>query len=168
MGVQRVFWLTLRAVHHPYLGMNDEIVAAAAAHPDVSVIDWNVYARSHPEWFQSDGLHLLAGGSEAMATLIHQTLLKAGIAIPPVQVATASLPAAHRGKRYSVTLTARAGLQPYAWSLLERAPKGLHLERSGLIMGTPTRPGRYVFDVRVTDSAGSTATRHLVLRVGRS
>jgi hypothetical protein len=32
-NVKHVFWLTLRAAHHPYIGMNDEIVAAAAKHP---------------------------------------------------------------------------------------------------------------------------------------
>ena len=52
--------------------MNDEIVAAAAQHPEVTVVDWNVYSRSHPEWFQADGLHMLAGGAAAMAGLIHQ------------------------------------------------------------------------------------------------
>ena len=67
VNVQHIFWLTLRAAHHPYIGMNDEIVAAAAKHPEVTVVDWNVYSRSHPEWFQADGLHMLAGGAAAMA-----------------------------------------------------------------------------------------------------
>src|SRR6266550_175072 len=48
VNVKHVFWLTLRAAHHPYVGMNDEIVAAAAKHPEVTVIDWNLYSRSHP------------------------------------------------------------------------------------------------------------------------
>ena len=61
VNVKHIFWLTLRAAHHPYIGMNDEIVAAAAKHPEVTVIDWNVYSRSHPEWFQDDGLHMLVG-----------------------------------------------------------------------------------------------------------
>ena len=59
-SVKRIFWLTLRAAHHPYINMNDEIDAAAAKHPNMSVIDWNVYSRSHPDWFQADGLHLLS------------------------------------------------------------------------------------------------------------
>ena len=58
-GVKRIFWLTLRAARHPYLTMNDDIAQAAARHPQVSVVDWNVYSRSHPDWFQTDGLHLL-------------------------------------------------------------------------------------------------------------
>ena len=28
-GVKRVWWLTLRAAHHPYISMNADIVAAA-------------------------------------------------------------------------------------------------------------------------------------------
>ena len=35
--------------------MNADIVAAAQKHPELEVIDWNVYSRSHPEWFQNDG-----------------------------------------------------------------------------------------------------------------
>ena len=30
-SVKRIFWLTMRAAHHPYINMNDEIVAAAAS-----------------------------------------------------------------------------------------------------------------------------------------
>ena len=78
-GVRRVFWLTLRAAEHPYLGMNREIVAAARTHPDLEVIDWNRYSRSHPSWFAADGLHLLPAGAVAMATLIHKRLAAAGL-----------------------------------------------------------------------------------------
>jgi len=54
-SVKRIFWLTLRAARHPYLTMNAAIAEAAARHPQVTVIDWNVYSRSHPSWFQSAG-----------------------------------------------------------------------------------------------------------------
>ena len=166
VGVQRVWWLTLRAVHHGYLTMNADIVAAAAKHPELRVIDWNVYSRSHPEWFQSDGLHLLAAGSEAMAQLIHQQLINDGIAVKPVSVKTSVLPVAHRGRAYGATLAAAGGLAPFSWSLLERAPKGLHLLAVGTIDGKPLVPrGRYTFNVRVQDSTGSTATRRLTLSV---
>jgi hypothetical protein len=165
-GVKRVWWLTLRAARHPALNMNDDIEAAAAAHPEVQVIDWNLYSRSHPDWFQSDGLHLLAPGAEAMATLIHERLVADGVAAPPVRVATTSLPVGRRGRPYSTRLNASAGVTPYRWSLLERAPAGIHLEANGLVVGTPrAQPRRYAFDVRVKDSSGYTATRHLTLRV---
>lgn len=165
-GVKHVWWLTLRAAHHPYINMNDDIVNAAKNHPEMDVIDWNVYSRSHPDWFQDDGLHLLAPGSEAMATLIHQTLLDAGVALKPVQVATTALPSARRDKTYAAKLSATNGLAPYRWSLLARAPKGLHLEADGRIIGKPlVKPGTYVLNVRVKDSALSFDTRRLTLRV---
>ena len=165
-GVKHVWWLTLRAAHHPYINMNDDIVAAAKNHPELSVIDWNLYSRSHPEWFQSDGLHLLAAGSEAMATLIHKTLLDDGVALKPVQVTTTKLPAARHGKAYAAKLAASSGLAPYRWSLLARAPKGLHLEADGRIIGRPlVKPGTYVLNVRVKDASSTFDTRRLTLRV---
>jgi hypothetical protein len=148
--------------------MNDDIQAAATHHPELSVIDWNVYSRSHPDWFQADGLHLLGPGAEAMAGLIHKTLLDDGVASKPVQVATTALPTARIGRSYAARLGTAQGLAPFRWSLLERAPAGLHLEADGRIMGRPrARPGTYVLNVRVTDSAGSFATRRLTLRIKR-
>ncbi len=165
-GVKHVWWLTLRAAHHGYVNMNADIVAAAQNHPEMSVIDWNVYSRSHPEWFQADGLHLLGDGSDAMAGLIHQRLLADGVAVPAVGIATSTLPAARHGRAYAITFQPTKGLAPYAWSLLERAPKGLHLLASGKLEGKPLVPvGRYVVNVRVKDSLGSTATRRFTLRV---
>ena len=130
-NVKHVFWLTLRAAHHPYVGMNDEIVAAAAKHPEVTVIDWNVYSRSHPEWFQDDGLHMLVGRcggdggpdpSEA-ARGGHRRAAAArrddGAAGRPARPAV--LRAAARGRRDA----------PYAWSLTGRLPAGLRLRASG-------------------------------------
>jgi hypothetical protein len=165
-GVKRIFWLTLRAARHPYLSMNDDIAQVAAKHPQVTVIDWNVYSRSHPDWFQTDGLHLLGPGAEAMATLIHKSLLTAGIAAKPARITTTALPAAHRGKAYKAKLAATAGVAPYRWSLLERAPLGIHLEANGAVIGTPrAKPGRYMFNVRLRDAIGSLATRRLTLRI---
>jgi hypothetical protein len=167
-GVRHVWWLTLRAARHPYLSMNDDIVAAAAQHPELTVVDWNVYSRSHPDWFQTDGVHLGALGANAMATLIHQAMVTGGIAIPPLRVLTTALPASRYGHLYTTQLRATAGLPPYRWTLLERAPAGLHLEANGLVEGSPrARPGRYTFNVRVDDASGYTAARRLTLRVTR-
>lgn len=165
-GVKHVWWLTLRAARHPYLTMNGDLQAAAEKDPQLSIIDWNVYSRSHPDWFQTDGIHLKNEGALQMATLIHKTLVTAGVATPPPSVATRVLPLAHRGRPYRTKLVARSGDAPYSWSLLERAPLGVHLEPSGLVVGTPrAKPGRYTFNVRVEDAAGSQATRRLTLRI---
>ena len=47
-GAQHVLWLTLRAERTSYLNMNDVIRAAATRHPEMTVVDWNLYSRSHP------------------------------------------------------------------------------------------------------------------------
>jgi hypothetical protein len=165
-GVKHVWWLTLRAAHHPYINMNDDIANAAQGHPEMQVVDWNVYSRSHLDWFQDDGLHLLGPGAEAMAGLIHKTLLEAGVASKPVHLVTAVLPPARDGVAYAAKLSATQGFAPYRWSLLARAPKGLHLEADGRIVGRPrVKPGKYLLNLRVKDSAWSFDTRRLTLRI---
>jgi hypothetical protein len=165
-GVKHVWWLTMRAARHPYLTMNAAIEQAAERHPLLSVIDWNLYSRSHPDWFQDDGLHLLRGGADGMATLIHKTLLAAGVAAAPARITTKTLPLAHRGKAYRARLVAVAGATPYRWALLERAPAGIHLAPNGTVSGTPrAKVGRYTFNVRVRDARGSITTRRLTLRI---
>ena len=165
-GAKRIFWLTLRAARHPYLTMNAALEAAAADHPDLTIVDWNVYSRSHPDWFESDGIHLAGDGAMAMATLIHKALETAGVAAPDVRVRTARLPVAIRGSDYSARLVGAAGFAPYRWSLLERAPAGIHLEPNGMVRGRPlVAAGAYTFNVRVTDSTGTSTTRRLTLHV---
>ncbi|HSP71294.1 MAG TPA: hypothetical protein VLN26_02935 [Gaiellaceae bacterium] len=174
-GVKRVLWLTLRAAAHPYLSMNDGILAAAAAHPELTVVDWNLYSRSHPDWFQADGIHLLGPGADSMASLLHTTLVSLGIAAAPatqkppahpVRVATAALPVAVKGERYAAKLKAVAGRPPYFWSFPRRPPKGLHLRPTGWVFGRPAgRPGTFVLEVRVADAVGGSAVRKLQLRV---
>ena len=165
-GVQHVWWLTLRAARHPYLSMNDDIEAAAQKHPELTVIDWNVYSRSHPDWFQPDGLHLLAAGSEAMATLIHQALLDAHVALPPVRLKTVRLPSARIEQTYHARLAATGGDPPYRFSLLGRPPLGIHLLPGGVLDGhARAKPGTYVLRVQVKDAAGSFDARSVTLRI---
>ena len=166
-SVKRIFWLTMRAAHHPYINMNDEINAAAANRSNMSVIDWNVYSRSHPEWFQADGIHLLSPGSRAMAGLIHDKLVAAGVAAQPVHVKTTALPTSRRLHPYRSSLAAAGGVGPYTWSLTGRLPAGLHLRSSGVISGAPraTKRGVYTVVVRVKDAIGQTDTRKLLLRL---
>jgi hypothetical protein len=73
-GVKRVFWLTLRAVHRPYLEMNATLRATAARDPGLTIVDWNRYSRNHPSWFDADGLHLSPAGATALAVLLHRAL----------------------------------------------------------------------------------------------
>ena len=80
-GVRHVLWVTLHVSpdHTSRAAMNAAIEAAAATDPAVTVVDWNAYSSSHPEWFQPDGAHLIGAGPRAMARLLHASLVKLGI-----------------------------------------------------------------------------------------
>jgi virginiamycin B lyase len=83
-GVRHVLWTTLHVTpaHTSYSTINAVIAAAAARHPELTVLDWNAYATPHPEWFQSDGVHLTGYGPRALAQFIHAGLVRLGIPIP--------------------------------------------------------------------------------------
>jgi hypothetical protein len=64
------------------------------------------------------------------------------------------------GTAYNQTATATGGLPPYKWSLTSgKLPTGLTLNASsGVLAGTPTVAGNYIFSITVTDSEGMPAT----------
>jgi hypothetical protein len=187
-GVKQVFWLTLREAHHPYIDMNGYLQAAAAQNPQLIVLDWNMYSRSHDDWVQPDGLHLTPDGAIAMATFIHSALVDHGIAAvlaapaaqttvattttapvaqtAPVRVATGRLPAAVRGKPYRAWLAAKGGHPPYRWARISTLPHGIVFASDGLVAGIPrAAPGAFTLIVKVTDAAGEHALRRVLLRV---
>ena len=164
-GVQHILWLTMRAARHPYVVMNDEIRAAAAADPSVEVVDWNLFSRSHPEWFQTDGIHMAGDGAQAMASLMHRVLVDLKIAPAALTVGTLKLPNAHERKRYAAPLAAAGGTPPYRWAPVS-VPAGFSVTRSGMLEGLAgARAAALRMTVRVTDASGAQATRVLVLHV---
>jgi len=80
-GVRHVLWLTLRAARHDYVDMNQTLREFASTDAQLTLVDWNAYSRSHPAWFDSDGVHLTPAGAQAMATLVHRRLVAMGIAV---------------------------------------------------------------------------------------
>lgn len=82
-GVTHVLWVTLHVSpeHTGNATMNAAIAAAAAQHPEVTVVDWDAFATGHPEWFQPDGTHLRGDAPRAMARLFHASLVKLGIPV---------------------------------------------------------------------------------------
>jgi Putative Ig domain len=164
-GVQHILWLTLRAARHPYLTMNDEIRAAAAADPAVNVVDWNLYSRSHPDWFQADGIHPVRAGAEAMAKLLHRRLIKLGIVAGKLEVGTLRLPDARVRKPYSAVLAASGGTPPYRWTPVSM-PRGFSITPTGNLFGRPEpRAESLRLTVRVTDASGAHSARAYVLHV---
>jgi hypothetical protein len=86
----------------------------------------------------------------------------------PLVVETGSLPDAVRDVSYEMRLAASGGASPISWGLASGAlPKGLALDPTGIIRGTPQAQGMFKFVVEATDATGQSAQRALSLKVNR-
>jgi hypothetical protein len=75
------------------------------------------------------------------------------------------LPAA-LGQSYSQSLVATGGFSPYTWALISGAlPTGLSISPTGVISGTPEAAGASTFSLKVTDTAGGSATQTFSISV---
>lgn len=89
-----------------------------------------------------------------------------GIAVAsPVAPLAAVLPVATLGQAYSQSLVTEGGTGSYTYSTASRLPAGLSLSVGGVISGTPATRSSASVAVKVTDSAGRTASRTYSLRV---
>ncbi len=166
-GATKILWLTMREERGQYEHMNDDLQAAAAHHPELTLVDWNMYSRSHPDWFQTDGLHLDYDGAVAMATLVQKSLLAAGvIAVPRLVSITRTLPAGRVGKPYTARVVVRGGAPPITWKLRSgRLPLGLSLRPNGTLHGAPRIPGTQTLTFVARDAAGQLLVRRVALVV---
>jgi lysophospholipase L1-like esterase len=152
-GATHVFWLTLRAARAPYPALDTMLEQATERWPQLSLIDWNAYSANEPQWFQDDGIHLVAAGGLAMAHLIHASLTNL---LFPLHVTTA--PRLERDRMVDVELRASGGTAPYTWRVSAgRPPGGLHLLSDGWLYGEPRASGSFV--VSATDADGNVARR---------
>lgn len=89
-----------------------------------------------------------------LAAALCPLLLLAGCPGDPLTIIPASLPDAIEGRSYREELETE-GRDPQTWSIDDGSlPPGLTLDDdSGVISGTPTRPGDYDFTVAVFDSS---------------
>lgn len=159
-GVQRILWVTLRAARQSYPAMNDVVRAAAARYPQVTVVDWDRYSRSHPQWFQNDGIHLFPPGALAFASFLRGAVVRALTEPPAILATPPRLAVARVGRRFDMRLEARGGTAPYRWQVASGSlPRGLRLGPDGRIAGIPARPGAATLLVRATDVRGMAATR---------
>jgi hypothetical protein len=87
--------------------------------------------------------------------------------VPEVGVTTTALPGGAVGSPYpTATLQATGGQQPDAWSHTGTLPAGLSLDSStGVISGTPTKPGTSTLTFKVTDSSTPALTASKSLKI---
>ena len=85
----------------------------------------------------------------------------------PLEITSpSSLPSAEIGMAYTSTLVATGGATPYTWSVLSGAlPGGLKLSSAGVLSGTPTETGQFIFIAKITDATAQTATAPLQITV---
>jgi hypothetical protein len=176
-GVQHVLWVNLHEVRPEYAQKNAVLAAAARHHPELRVLDWNAYSSPHPEWYQTDYIHLVPAGGVAIAAFIHQAIVDA-LAPPAAPAQPARSQAKHpalvvKGKRtlvarvgttFGVKLTAAGGVGRLRWLTTGRALRQakLHLLARGVLRGRPSRPGVHWLNLEVVDSRGATA--HVTIR----
>lgn len=86
----------------------------------------------------------------------------------PLTITMAALTGGNVGVAYNQALAATGGVPGYVWSLNTGSnllPAGLVLNPSGVITGTPTSAGTTTIIIKVTDSAGATATKTFTLTI---
>jgi hypothetical protein len=163
-GVQHVLWVDLRESRPEFAAKNAVLVAAAKRHPELRVLDWNGFSSAHPEWYQTDSIHLVPAGGLAIASWIHQAIADTLSPPPPPPPTQLTVPAQQRmaarvGVRFDRQLRAGSGVAPLRWrtttASLRRAR--LHLSAGGELTGTPRRAGTFVLPLQVSDGGGATA-----------
>jgi hypothetical protein len=85
---------------------------------------------------------------------------------PPITVNPATLPAVQVSHSYHQNITASGGSNPYTFTVSGGSlPAGLNLSTAGVLSGTPTMSGSFIFTVQARDSHNCTGTRQYTLAV---
>jgi hypothetical protein len=84
-----------------------------------------------------------------------------------LSITTTSLPGADQGSAYSQTVAAAGGSGSYSWSISAGSlpPSTTLNPATGILSGTPSLAGTYVFTVKVSDQAGDSATGQFTVQV---
>jgi hypothetical protein len=173
-AVSHVLWVNLHEIRPEFASKNAVLRAAAQRHPELRVLDWNSFSAAHPDWYQTDGIHLVPAGGLGIAAWLRQAIgdALAGAPAPPAAPAPPPAPSspdlavpAHQSVRGHVGVPMarqlRAGAAPalLRWRatspVLRRA--GLHLSAAGKLSGTPARAGTFAVPLVVSDVGGATA-----------
>lgn len=86
-------------------------------------------------------------------------------------ISPTALPVAAVGVPYRFELKATAGQDPYKWVKKKKKkfgtlPEGITVSSDGVLAGTATTQGAYIFTLRVVDQSGKIASKSFTLEVG--
>jgi Putative Ig domain len=163
-GVQRILWVNYHDWVPLYAQLNTILAQVVARYPQVTIVDWQAYSLNRYSWFQSDGIHLVLSGAVAMATLIHDALVRA--LTPPIVAHAPAAIAAQVGSPFTARLGVTGGEGPFRWRVTGRPlGRGLHLLANGVLTGTPRTAGRTTIDLQVSDALGDSASLRIALTV---
>ena len=92
------------------------------------------------------------------------------INVAPLSITTASpLNSGLVGQPYSLNFTAAGGAPAYQWGIATGTlPSGITLNQSGLLSGTTTQTGTFLFGVNVTDTQNGFASKSFSLTINSS
>jgi len=165
-GVKHVLWVGLHDIRPEFAAKNAVLAAAARRHQELRVLDWNKFSSAHPDWYQTDSIHLMPAGGVGIATFIRQGIADTLSPPPPPPPPPAPLAVpAHQtmhgrvGVPFDQKLHAGPGTAPLHWQAtnvsLRRAR--LHLSAGGELTGTPSHAGTFALPFVVSDAHGATA-----------
>ena len=170
-GVQRVLWVNLHEVRPEYAAKNAVLAAAAKRHPELRVLDWNAYSSPHPDWYQTDYIHLRPAGGVAIATWLRDAIANAFVPVaapdPALVVDPTQKLLVRVGRHVVRALHGGGGTAPLHWSATNATLRrtGLHLLANGSLVGRPTHAGTFDVPLKLTDADGSTAGVQVTLVV---
>ena len=100
-----------------------------------------------------------------LSAQIYSLIINGGVC-PPIAVYPLILPTVEESTRYNMTFTAAGGTAPYMFFLTSGSlPMGLTLSTSGILSGTPRRPGTSTFTISAIDANGCLGLRVYPLRI---
>lgn len=142
-------------------GSSTENILAVGMGPDGSVVlgglTWSSDMPTVSAYQSSYGTNI-----DAFALKIPDTLP----VVTRLAITTPSLPTWTVSYAYSQAIEATGGVGPHTWSMASGTlPPGINMSSTGLVSGTPTQTGSYVFVARVDDPTEMVVERQFTLRI---
>lgn len=108
----------------------------------------------------------VTNGIQDPITSLHPVAVVTGVASEALAYDDDLAISVPNGRSYIRGLIAKGGVPPYSWSYSGTMPKGLTLEASGLLVGTPKdNPGDYTVQLIVTDANGKSVATNVTITV---